>query len=281
MAAGFAQELRERTLAEQEAISVAALQAQGVVAQALHATEARFRAVFEGAAIGIGMADLEGNILQVNGALLRMFGISDQTMGRPQRPRVDPPGRRTPDLDPLRRARPRRARALPRGEGVLPARRDGPVDQPHGLPAARRRRQPAVPARPHGGHHRAAAAEPAAALRGDPRRAHRPPEPHPVLRAPGEGARRGQQPAVRPVLPRPRRLQDHQRQPRPRGRRPAPRRGRRPAAVLRDRTRRDGRPARRRRVRGADHRTRHRARGRRTRGPHHERADHPRQHRRP
>ncbi|WP_327399541.1 EAL domain-containing protein [Streptomyces sp. NBC_01288] len=81
MAAGFAQALRERTLAEQEAISVAALQAQGVVAQALHATEARFRAVFEGAAIGIGMADLDGNILQVNGALLRMFGISDQTMG--------------------------------------------------------------------------------------------------------------------------------------------------------------------------------------------------------
>ncbi|MFJ9903236.1 putative bifunctional diguanylate cyclase/phosphodiesterase [Streptomyces sp. NPDC101152] len=78
MAAGFAQALRERTLAEQEAISVAALQAQGVVAQALHATEARFRAVFEGAAIGIGMADLDGNILQVNGALLRMFGLTEQ-----------------------------------------------------------------------------------------------------------------------------------------------------------------------------------------------------------
>ncbi|MFF4503255.1 putative bifunctional diguanylate cyclase/phosphodiesterase [Streptomyces sp. NPDC001401] len=77
MAAGFAEALRERTLAEQEAISAAALQAQGVVAQALHATEARFRAVFEGAAIGIGIADLEGNILQVNGALLRMFGITD------------------------------------------------------------------------------------------------------------------------------------------------------------------------------------------------------------
>ncbi|MFF8673816.1 putative bifunctional diguanylate cyclase/phosphodiesterase [Streptomyces sp. NPDC015242] len=80
MAAGFARALRERTLAEQEAIAQAALQAQGVVAQALHASEARFRAVFEGAAIGIGMADLEGNILQVNGALLRMFGISDQTL---------------------------------------------------------------------------------------------------------------------------------------------------------------------------------------------------------
>ncbi|MEV5953206.1 EAL domain-containing protein [Streptomyces sp. NPDC051987] len=80
MAAGFAQALRERTLAEQEAIAQAALRAQGVVAQALHASEARFRAVFEGAAIGIGIADLEGNVLQVNGALLRMFGGSEQTM---------------------------------------------------------------------------------------------------------------------------------------------------------------------------------------------------------
>jgi diguanylate cyclase (GGDEF)-like protein/PAS domain S-box-containing protein len=77
MAAGFAEALRERTLAEQEAISAAALKAQGVVAQALHATEARFRAVFEGAAIGIGIADLAGNILQVNGALLRMFGLQE------------------------------------------------------------------------------------------------------------------------------------------------------------------------------------------------------------
>ncbi|MEV8427180.1 putative bifunctional diguanylate cyclase/phosphodiesterase [Streptomyces chartreusis] len=80
MAAGFAQALRERTLAEQEAISAAALKAQGVVAQALHDTEARFRAVFEGAAIGIGIADLAGNILQVNGALLRMFGVSEQAI---------------------------------------------------------------------------------------------------------------------------------------------------------------------------------------------------------
>ncbi|MFF6996853.1 putative bifunctional diguanylate cyclase/phosphodiesterase [Streptomyces sp. NPDC008313] len=77
MAAGFAQELRERTLAEQEAISAAALNARSAVAQALHASEARFRAVFEGAAIGIGIADLDGNILQVNGALLRMFGGSE------------------------------------------------------------------------------------------------------------------------------------------------------------------------------------------------------------
>ncbi|MBJ6641409.1 EAL domain-containing protein [Streptomyces sp. DHE7-1] len=77
MAAGYAQALRERTLAEQEAIAQAALRAQGVVAQALHASEARFRAVFEGAAIGIGIADLDGNVLQVNKALLRMFGLPE------------------------------------------------------------------------------------------------------------------------------------------------------------------------------------------------------------
>ncbi|WP_406723926.1 EAL domain-containing protein [Streptomyces sp. GD-15H] len=80
MAAGFARALRERTLAEQEAIAQAALEAQGAVAQALHATEARFRAVFEGAAIGIGIADLDGNVLQVNGALRRMFGLSEQSL---------------------------------------------------------------------------------------------------------------------------------------------------------------------------------------------------------
>ncbi|MFF3419798.1 putative bifunctional diguanylate cyclase/phosphodiesterase [Streptomyces sp. NPDC002698] len=80
IAAGYAEALRERTLAEQQAISQAALTARSAVAEALHDSEARFRAVFEGAAIGIGIADLEGNILQVNGALLRMFGGSEQSM---------------------------------------------------------------------------------------------------------------------------------------------------------------------------------------------------------
>ncbi|MFC9914019.1 putative bifunctional diguanylate cyclase/phosphodiesterase [Streptomyces sp. NPDC127197] len=80
VAAGFAQALRERTLAEQEAIAQAALRAQGVVAQALHTSEARFRAVFEGAAIGIGIADLDGNVLEANQALLRMFGGSEQSV---------------------------------------------------------------------------------------------------------------------------------------------------------------------------------------------------------
>ncbi|MFD8916121.1 putative bifunctional diguanylate cyclase/phosphodiesterase [Streptomyces sp. NPDC059575] len=80
MAAGYAQALRDRTLAEQEAVAQAALRAQGVVAEALHASEARFRAVFEGAAIGVSIADLDGNVLQVNGALLRMFGLSESAL---------------------------------------------------------------------------------------------------------------------------------------------------------------------------------------------------------
>ncbi|MEU3059808.1 EAL domain-containing protein [Streptomyces subrutilus] len=74
IAAGFARALRERTLKEQEAIARSALTARIDAQQALHASEARFRAVFEGAAVGIGIADLEGNILEVNDTLLQMFG---------------------------------------------------------------------------------------------------------------------------------------------------------------------------------------------------------------
>ncbi|MGH4030169.1 putative bifunctional diguanylate cyclase/phosphodiesterase [Actinomycetota bacterium Odt1-20B] len=83
MAAGFAGALRERTLAEQEAISRAALSARSAVAEALHASEARFRAVFHGAAIGIGIADLDGTVLEVNDALVGMFGgLEHQLRGR-------------------------------------------------------------------------------------------------------------------------------------------------------------------------------------------------------
>ncbi|MDG4861422.1 EAL domain-containing protein [Streptomyces sp. T-3] len=73
VAAGFAGALRQRTLAEQESISQAALNARHKVAEALHVSEAKFRAIFEGAAIGIGIAKLDGTILQVNDTLMRMF----------------------------------------------------------------------------------------------------------------------------------------------------------------------------------------------------------------
>ncbi|MEU8760268.1 EAL domain-containing protein [Streptomyces sp. NPDC048659] len=78
MAAGFAQALRERTLNEQETIAHSALSARSAAELALHATESRFRAVFEGAAIGIGIADLDGNVLEVNETLTRMFGGLEQ-----------------------------------------------------------------------------------------------------------------------------------------------------------------------------------------------------------
>lgn len=78
MAAGFAQALRARTLIEQETIAHSALSARSAAELALHATESRFRAVFEGAAIGIGIADLDGNVLEVNETLTRMFGGLEQ-----------------------------------------------------------------------------------------------------------------------------------------------------------------------------------------------------------
>ncbi|WP_308377823.1 EAL domain-containing protein [Streptomyces sp. ISL-98] len=78
VAAGFAEALRERTLAEQEAITRSSLSASSAAQKALHDTEVRFRAVFDGAAVGIGIADLEGNILEVNEALMRMFGGLEQ-----------------------------------------------------------------------------------------------------------------------------------------------------------------------------------------------------------
>jgi PAS domain-containing protein len=74
LAAGYATGLRDRTLDEQEAIRRAVLAARQHTQQALHASEARFRAMFHEAAIGIGLGDMQGRILEVNPALTRMFG---------------------------------------------------------------------------------------------------------------------------------------------------------------------------------------------------------------
>lgn len=74
VAAGFARALQERTRNEQEALSRAALAAQREMAAALHESEARFRAVFTGARLGISIAGMDGTILDVNASLARMFG---------------------------------------------------------------------------------------------------------------------------------------------------------------------------------------------------------------
>ncbi|MFI9006931.1 putative bifunctional diguanylate cyclase/phosphodiesterase [Actinosynnema sp. NPDC053489] len=80
LAAGYARALRERTLAEQEAIRAAVLDARDQAEAALRASEARFRAMFTEAAIGIGIADVEGRILDVNQALQDMLGFSVEEM---------------------------------------------------------------------------------------------------------------------------------------------------------------------------------------------------------
>ncbi|WP_042398242.1 putative bifunctional diguanylate cyclase/phosphodiesterase [Streptacidiphilus carbonis] len=82
-AAGWATSLRERTLVQQESIRTAADTARHEVERALHASEARFQAVFEHAAIGIGVGSLDGEILAANRSLLEMFGARlDDLRGR-------------------------------------------------------------------------------------------------------------------------------------------------------------------------------------------------------
>ena len=66
VAAGYAQALRRRTRDEQQQIMSALMTAR-------IAAEARFEAVFDGAAIGISVSRVDGEILEVNGALADML----------------------------------------------------------------------------------------------------------------------------------------------------------------------------------------------------------------
>jgi len=82
-AAGYTRALREKTLAEQESIRRADLIARTRTEQALRASDARFRAVFSGAAVAIGIGDVQGALLDVNPALSAMLGYSaDELRGR-------------------------------------------------------------------------------------------------------------------------------------------------------------------------------------------------------
>ncbi|MFG1868080.1 putative bifunctional diguanylate cyclase/phosphodiesterase [Micromonospora arborensis] len=76
LAAGFARALRDRTFSQQERIARSAWKARDEVEQALRDSEARFRAVFTGAAIGIGIAGVDGRIIDVNQAFADMLGYS-------------------------------------------------------------------------------------------------------------------------------------------------------------------------------------------------------------
>ncbi|WNI14594.1 putative bifunctional diguanylate cyclase/phosphodiesterase [Actinacidiphila sp. ITFR-21] len=124
VAVGFSQALRERTLREQESLSRAALSAQTDAERALAASEARFRAVFEGAAIGIGIAGLDGRILEVNDALARMFGGQAHVMRRNVTDWVhadDRAGNHVPNAELVRGARDgyHTEKAYPRADGSV------------------------------------------------------------------------------------------------------------------------------------------------------------------
>jgi diguanylate cyclase (GGDEF)-like protein/PAS domain S-box-containing protein len=76
LAAGYAGALRERSLDEQDAIYRAGLRARRQAEKALAASEAKFRAMFTEAKMGIGIGDLDGNITDANPALQQMFGYT-------------------------------------------------------------------------------------------------------------------------------------------------------------------------------------------------------------
>ncbi|PKW13217.1 putative bifunctional diguanylate cyclase/phosphodiesterase [Saccharopolyspora spinosa] len=82
LCSGFLQAARKRTLDEQEAIRQAVLDARDAVEQALRTSEARFRAIFAEAAIGIGIGDMDGRILEVNDSLTRIMGRTTEELRR-------------------------------------------------------------------------------------------------------------------------------------------------------------------------------------------------------
>jgi diguanylate cyclase (GGDEF)-like protein/PAS domain S-box-containing protein len=80
LAAGFADAARTRDLREQEEMQRAALAAVRRAELSRRASEARFRAVFDGAAVGIGVVDLTGRVIDVNAAFGRMLGHEPDAM---------------------------------------------------------------------------------------------------------------------------------------------------------------------------------------------------------
>jgi len=76
VAQGYAAALKAVVLDQQEAIHAAVIVAKEHAEAGRRSSEARFRALFAGAAIGIGIGDVEGTIIEVNPALRRMLGYT-------------------------------------------------------------------------------------------------------------------------------------------------------------------------------------------------------------
>src|SRR5262249_1435071 len=80
VSAGFLNETRQIVLSDQETIRNALLTARVQAEEALRQSEARFRALFESAAIGIGIGDTQGKILDANPALQKLLGYTRDEM---------------------------------------------------------------------------------------------------------------------------------------------------------------------------------------------------------
>jgi len=76
LAAGYLERASATVLREQETLRTALLAERERTAAALRASEARFRTIFESAAIGIVLVDLAGRPVEANPAIERMLGYS-------------------------------------------------------------------------------------------------------------------------------------------------------------------------------------------------------------
>ncbi|WP_374238249.1 putative bifunctional diguanylate cyclase/phosphodiesterase [Actinoplanes sp. DH11] len=95
VAAGYARALRAATLAEQERLTKAVLAAHAAAERALRAGESRMRAIFQNAAVGIGVSTMDGRIVRVNQAFADLLGYTVDEMSRLRVPDLahpsDPP----------------------------------------------------------------------------------------------------------------------------------------------------------------------------------------------
>jgi len=76
LAAGYGEALSERSRTEHEELLRAMLDAESHVE--LGESEARFRTIFTEAAVGIGLARMDGKVLDINPAMLKMFGLTER-----------------------------------------------------------------------------------------------------------------------------------------------------------------------------------------------------------
>ncbi len=80
IASGYYRQARETILAEQETIRAAHLRQRERLTAALRESEARFRAIFAGAAIGIVLVDLAGHPVEMNPVIERMLGYTREEL---------------------------------------------------------------------------------------------------------------------------------------------------------------------------------------------------------